>query len=378
MISGKRFLWLTENYPPQRGGMSQSCDRIVDGFRSSGATVDLFHFFNGNSSVSVPAAAGIYVPLQIFESEAHTINLAWNKINSGVQYDYIVSFGSHLTMIAAPVFTKWLDTPLITMIRGNDFDSAIFSPRKRLLISDLIETSDLVFTVSDEKKHKIKALWPEANVEFVANGIELGEWRASGTEHLFAQEWRSRHLTGNQLCIGVFGDLKPKKGLSFLLDSLGKTAIKNNLHLLIIGNVSEALQEQLSRYEFTYSLEIFQDRYQLLKYYLCLDALAIPSFYDGMPNVLLEAGALGIPVIASEVDGMKDVIVHQKDGLLFQAGNEEECRRIFYDFRKLKADARQTLGEQLQQKIQSKYSEAHEISNYKKYFNLYFTVSDRL
>ena len=42
--AGLRALWLTETYPPSRGGMAQSCDRIVRGLRRRGVTVDVLHF----------------------------------------------------------------------------------------------------------------------------------------------------------------------------------------------------------------------------------------------------------------------------------------------------------------------------------------------
>ncbi|MEL7148432.1 MAG: hypothetical protein AAFO69_18810, partial [Bacteroidota bacterium] len=180
MIRGKRFLWLTENYPPQRGGMSRSCDRIVHSFRAAGAVVDVFHFFSGKQRSATITESGNYVPLEVTESESHTINLAWTQIDCDrPRYDYLVSFGSHLSMIAAPIFAKWLQISLVSMIRGNDFDSSIFSPRKRSLITDLIESSEVVFTVSSEKKQKIQSLWPDKTVEFVANGIELSEWQGS-------------------------------------------------------------------------------------------------------------------------------------------------------------------------------------------------------
>ena len=38
-----RVLWLTGHYPPSRGGMAQSCDRIVRGLRAAGAEVDVAH-----------------------------------------------------------------------------------------------------------------------------------------------------------------------------------------------------------------------------------------------------------------------------------------------------------------------------------------------
>src|SRR4051812_1855869 len=39
-----RALWLTETYPPSRGGMATSCDRIVRGLRRRGVLVDVLHF----------------------------------------------------------------------------------------------------------------------------------------------------------------------------------------------------------------------------------------------------------------------------------------------------------------------------------------------
>ena len=50
------------------------------------------------------------------------------------------------------------------------------------------------------------------------------------------------------------------------------------------------------------------------------------SYYDGTPNVLLEAGVLGIPVLASNVAGMRDVLQEGKRGVLFSAGNFHQLR----------------------------------------------------
>ena len=59
-----RLLWLTENYPPDRGGMSVSCDRIVRGLRRAGVHVDVVHLDRG------------------FPDAAHTINTTWNRIRA--------------------------------------------------------------------------------------------------------------------------------------------------------------------------------------------------------------------------------------------------------------------------------------------------------
>ncbi|MEM1001402.1 MAG: glycosyltransferase, partial [Bacteroidota bacterium] len=77
-------------------------------------------------------------------------------------------------------------------------------------------------------------------------------------------------------------------------------------------------------------------------------------------------GALGIPIIASNVDGMADLISHEKDGLLFQVGNEEACRKTIHQFMSMK-DRWHELGQALKTKIENEYTAYHEIEAYKKH-----------
>lgn len=366
-MRGKKILWLTENYPPQRGGMAQSCDRLVSGFQEAGACIDIFHFTNSKRlKTEKKIRNGIYVPLPVFEGEAHTINRAWNRISLQEGYDLIVCFGSHLSPIAAPVFARWLSTPLITLIRGNDFDHAVFMPRKKAVLDELIRSSSYVFTVSSDKAEKIRKLFPEVTTHFIANGIDTSLWQPSSSERDFSRQWRMEKVPDGRKCIGLFGDLKDKKGAFFLFESISKTHIKDRFFFLLIGNVETVLSDFLMENNIKFITIPFQDRYELLKYYLCLDALAIPSFYDGMPNVMLEAGALGIPLIASNVDGMKDVIDDGRDGFLFHPGAEDECREAFYRLVAADEQLRQ-MGLNLKNKILTKYRLQDEINAYQKH-----------
>ncbi|HAA20951.1 MAG TPA: glycogen synthase, partial [Cytophagales bacterium] len=69
----QRILWLTETYPPQRGGMAQSCDRLVSGLRQRSLTVDVLHFTGQvKRPVRVQEHGGEYLPLSFADSEAHT------------------------------------------------------------------------------------------------------------------------------------------------------------------------------------------------------------------------------------------------------------------------------------------------------------------
>lgn len=358
-----RLLWFTENYPPQRGGMAQSCDRIVHGLRNREYCIGLVHFTDKGKLKITQQINGQYITIPFEESESHTLNMAWNFLKQLPPPDMLVCFGGYLSMLAAPVFSKWMSTPLMTLIRGNDFDTSIFTPRKKNVMEDAFAASTKVCVVSSDKKQKIESLYPQVDVQFVPNGIQAKEWIPSASETTFAADWRAQHGK-DKIVIGLVGQLKAKKGVNFFFSSLENATLLANLHFLLIGELSEDVLTWISEKNISYTHYPFLDRYELLKYYLCCDALAIPSFYDGMPNVLLEAGALGIPIIASDVDGMKDVITHAQNGFLFQAGNANACRKAVYDFVNLSEGERKNMGTSLKETIQSTFNDTLELDHY--------------
>src|SRR4051794_9879836 len=97
-----RLLWVTENYPPSRGGMAQSCDRIVRGLRGAGVEVDVAHL----SRRPVPFSAGDELGGRLFtvplgEDPEHALRLLWTRLNRS--YTHVVAFGGTYPLLVAPV-----------------------------------------------------------------------------------------------------------------------------------------------------------------------------------------------------------------------------------------------------------------------------------
>ena len=65
---------------------------------------------------------------------------------------------------------------------------------------------------------------------------------------------------------------------------------------------------------------------QLREHYRRAVCLINPSFCEGMPNTVLEAMACGTPVIASDVPGNRELVAHEKTGLLFDLNSPEQFR----------------------------------------------------
>src|SRR5262249_41001319 len=141
-----------------------------------------------------------------------------------------------------------------------------------------------------------------------------------------ALEWRAAHAPGRRV-IGLFGHLKAKKGGMFLLDALADCAPRHPPHLLVVGEIEPAMLERLQALPpgVGWTHVPFLDRLELLRWYAACDVVAIPSLYDGLPNVALEAGALGVPLLASTAGGLAD-LVDAGDALVFAPGDAPACR----------------------------------------------------
>jgi glycosyltransferase involved in cell wall biosynthesis len=372
--SSFRVLWITQNYPPSKGGMSESCDRIVYNLRQSGLVIDVLHLFERATHAKVRNTKGGREFIFPIDADiAHTFNLVWNFLEENQpssQWTHLVAFGGYLPLLAAPVLKCWLNIPLMTCIRGNDFDAAIFSPKRREVLYEALRNSAAVGAVSQDKAQKIKAIFPHISTYFTPNGIDCDIWQAHDSDYQAAQKWRETHLTENRKLVGLFGHLKEKKGIVFFLKALGLAQKNEQIHLLFVGELAEEVKDFLREHgdAFHYTHYPFMDRFSLLPYYLACDALAIPSFYDGMPNVLLEAGALGVPLISANVAGMKDVLEDKKHGFLFAPNDTKAAMRVLFDFSETDESTLKTMGQNIQNHLKSQFTIEAETKNYQQIF----------
>ncbi len=369
-VEDLRVLWLTENYYPSRGGMAESCDRIVFNLRKSGLKIDIIHLFARAKSFRHEEEQGgdTYIFPQE-EDMAHTLNRVWNFLESHCSrytYSHVLAFGGYLPLTAAPLYAAWLSLPLITLIRGNDFDTAIFYPHRRGILKDALLASQVVSSVSRDKIRKMKAMYPQVSTQYIPNGIDLDTWKLLPSDADKASRIKQELSSQQKPIVGIFGQLKAKKGVVFFLKALARAALSTQVHLLFVGDLNPEVEEMLENYpdRFSYTHLGFMERFALLPYYAACSLIAIPSFYDGLPNVLLEAGGLGIPIIASRVAGMADVIEHDKTGLLFEAGDLEGAAQSLRYWEQMSPEARWQMGKALQERIREEYTHIRECQRY--------------
>jgi glycosyltransferase involved in cell wall biosynthesis len=367
-VSQLKILWLTENYFPSRGGMAESCDRIVHSLRRSGVNIDVAHFSHRVKNLKITNKInGQEIVCPFGDDAAHAMNLLWNYLAKGERaYTHLVAFGGLAPLIAGTVYSAWLSRPLVILLRGNDFDAAIFSLKRADVLREALKKSARVCVVSQDKARKIKALFPDICPVWIPNGIEVSQWEILPSHQRRAEKWRREQVAPGRRVLGMFGHIKQKKGGLFFLETLLDSGLADRLHLLFIGELDESVIEflQVHQGEIAYSSFPFVDRYDLLPHYAACDLVTIASFYDGLPNVLLEAAALGIPLLASKAGGMADVLEDNLNSFLFYPGDGSECRAAIERAACANDETLQRMGEKARLTVRTKFTHEIEAQSY--------------
>jgi glycosyltransferase involved in cell wall biosynthesis len=345
--------------------MAVSCDRLVRNFKRNGITVHIIHFTNRKKKFKTDTVVkGTYSAVPIENSEEFTLSLASEFIQQLPYLDTLTNvgvFGGNLPLNIGPILSKWLQKPLITFIRGNDFDEGIFSKKRNQLLYAL-ENSSYVFTVTNEKREKIDRLVTHNNTYFTQNGIDTALWKPAKS-HLKRIDDLKKSFN-SKIPIAFVGQLKAKKGVVNFVETFAKFPHKDDFVLCLIGDVSEETKTYILNLEVNVQFFAFANQNELVSFYNAISIVAIPSFYDGMPNVLLEAAATKNIVIGANVGGIKDVVNTKVDGFLYHPLQTNELLDILLQVHKMTPAEKEAMGEALYQKIKTKYTEEIEISNY--------------
>ena len=127
--------------------------------------------------------------------------------------------------------------------------------------------------------------------------------------------------------IGAVGRLSEEKGFDVLIRSVDQLLTRGfDVELRIVGegDQAEPLQHLISLLGREDRICLMGYQAETIPFYEGIDVFALSSYREGLPNVLLEAMALEVPVVATAVAGIPRLIEHQVNGLLVEAGSVSE------------------------------------------------------
>lgn len=162
-------------------------------------------------------------------------------------------------------------------------------------------------------------------IKVIHNGVDVDKILLNSKSENLAESYKFINSSPNEFIVGNIGNYSRKKNHLLLLEAFSHFTGTNNLYnvkLVLIGQFGNKIQEVynlcdiLGIREF---VEIIDGERDIMKYVRCFDVLAITSFHEGLPISMLEAMALGVPVVSTKVGGVPEAVRDGIDGMLTAA-----------------------------------------------------------
>lgn len=292
--------------------------------RGTGAAVRMFRYAPRRLQVlahdpgGIPAALKrnrwtyLLVPLFLLSMFSHVL---WR-----VRAAQLIHANWAICGLIAGLAGRLLGKPVITTLRGEDVMRTRHAGLDRLILFGCLKLSNRVVAVSEEIRDWIRSTFPSC-----ADRISLIE---NGVEPAFFEAGESRIINAGQ-CFRLLyiGSLIPRKNVDLILHAVEKLGRSVEASLIIVGDGAERprLEELAHRLGIAHKVkfegQIAPDGIPDLL--AEADAFVLASRSEGRPNVVLEAMASGLPIVATDIPGVRELVATQEIGLLFPVGDSD-------------------------------------------------------
>ena len=230
---------------------------------------------------------------------------------------------------------KLAGTPIIVHTPHGHVFFGYFGPFKTKLfiifekLASRITDKIVALTNREKEDHILFKIAEEDKFSVIYSGIELNALKesSSGEKQNLKKELG---IPENSLIVGTAGRLVPVKGPEFLVKA-SKYIISKYPDTYFMFTGDGSLEHDLKRKALEMGISdniIFLGwRDDLAKIISIYDIFVLPSLNEGMGRVLVEAMALGKSIVASNVGGIPDLVIHEKNGFLVPPKNPKELAK---------------------------------------------------
>ncbi|MFW6123726.1 MAG: glycosyltransferase family 4 protein [Acidobacteriota bacterium] len=214
--------------------------------------------------------------------------------------------------------------------------------------------TDAVIFVSraDKKKGRKFKLAPTEKMKLIENGIDF-QWLESQS-----MNQNKEHKMRKGPVIGTVARLHRQKNIPLLIKAGAKMRERcSGLKILVVGD--GPLQKKLKRLNkklgTTDMIHFLGERKDIPSLISGMDVFVLPSLWEGLPYVLLEAASFKKPVVGTDVDGIREMIKNEKTGILVSPKNPKELAEAVLRLLKNREEA-EKMGEDFYRSMREKYS----------------------
>ena len=203
---------------------------------------------------------------------------------------------------------------LIIECLGSDVNALMQQPLHKKQMRWAFKKSTAVTTKSKALAKVVKKHVPEIKPHVIYNGVDFDVFTLRETTPFSSETQRLLFV----------GSLIPTKGVFELIEGFEKAMLNGQMMTLRIageGGSKDALQKLISAKSLEHAVTLLGaiPHQSLVDELHNSDALILPSYREGVPNVIMEALATGTPVIATDVGGIAEVLTPDVGGILIEA-----------------------------------------------------------
>ena len=211
----------------------------------------------------------------------------------------------------------------------------------------------------------------EEKVVVIPYGVNLREFKA-GKDLALKQELG---IDKDTTVIGTVARLHPQKGHTYLIEAAKQIIPKfGNVKFVFVGDgdLRADLEKEVAKTGFGNNFLFLGFRSDVKELLRVFDIFVLPSLYEGLPNVILEAMATALPVIATAVDGTVELVEDGKSGYLVEPKKPEQLiekiSSLLQDGSRLAA-----FGKRGRERVEKEYSLDLQVNNFQDLYAKYAT-----
>lgn len=330
-----RILMLNYEFPPLGGGAANACYYLLKELANNTnyevdlitSSVDRFKVEEFSEKISIH-----YLDIKKrgslqSQTSKDLLTYSWKaywyakKIIKKSDYNFIHAFFG----IPCGFIAMKLSLPYIVSLRGSDvpFHNEKFAKLDRLIFKRLSkkiwQKSGAVVSNSEGLKKTAQITSPSQKISVIYNGVNTDEFAPP-----------TKRQDGARINLISTGRLSKIKGYKYLIEALSDM---NDFKLTLVGDgdLKMELQELSRRLNVDVQFAGNVEHSKILNYLQEADIFVLSSLNEGMSNSVLEAMACGLPIIATNVGGSKELV--SENGIIVNKGSTEELRKALITYK---------------------------------------------
>ena len=381
---------ITFQYPPYPGGVGSAIYRIARNLAKKGVNIHIIapgpHQLRDKISPVTEDGVIVHRTFSILSdhyADPHGLQVLGNyiiQLHRKHNFDLI-----HAAFLFPPGFlgaiiAAEVKRPLIVSVRGSDWEVLRYSIQHLANLRWVLEQAAYVTSVSSELMQKMRRMVRIKEGKFISNVFDASIFddrplieitREHNNRLQVLTETFLRMKSQGGAVIGTAGFFRPIKGFHILLQAFGRIIkVYPDTRLLVVGRLARQaykrdMLQQIS--DMGIKRQVVFTGYiphrEVMAWMNEMDIFAFSSLHEGSPNALIEAMACELPIVASRVGGIVDIVEDNRDGLLVPADDADMLSQKLQCLIQDK-ELRKRLGKAAKHNVESRFSSTQETENW--------------